>query len=663
MHRILHCLVVSDWPETSEKLASAMAATIDGQRLDLKTQSLATLEVRAGEPGPDIIFIEGAFGLTSEDVLRVTSLFPRTTCVVLADNDDETRRAYLRSGADEVMRLQDLSSPLGKHLLEKLLAFKDLAEAKRQILQSEERFKGVIENTHEIILLADEEATIVYISPAFTRQTGYDEWEVLGQNLFDLMHEEDRELARNRFAVVRGSTAKAAHSLEFRFGTRAGSWRDYEATATNLLQADNVRAVVMNLRDVTAQKETEEQLEVYRHHLEKLVEKRTRELVEVQTRANTVIDASPDALLAMDNDGVILFISEHYKLSYPQSAQHLVPGRRMQDAFIHVAEELGIPKADPRYAETLNWWQNPRGTKEFRMNNGTWLRLRAKEMQGGRGRVVATTNITDLKHQQALLAEKSAILAAALELERGIVEQQKTFVSMVSHEFRTPLTIIDGNAQILQNRGETLEPATFKKRAGTIRAAVDRLVRMIEAVLSAHMLESGRLRVERSGCSIEAILRNAIAEQQELSPRHIIADDFADLPPGMWLDERVIGQLMANLLSNAVKYSPGCDRVDVRAHVEEGDVVISVQDYGVGIPARELPRITDKYFRASTSSGIAGTGLGLNLVRQFVDLHQGALHIDSIEGEGTTVTVRLPVVDPATGAEMATVSGPDTAAI
>ncbi len=641
--RTLHTLVISDWPETASKLATLMAANVQDYHLDFQSRTLAEVDTTIAQP--DMVFIDGAFGLTSEDVLRVTSLFPRTACIVLAEENDEARRAYIKAGADEVMQMTDLASPIGKHLLEKLLAFKDLAEAKRQILQSEERFKGVIEHAHEIILLIDEDGTVLYTSPAFARQTGYDEWEVLGQSLFTFIHGEDADLASTRFSAICTSTAKAAHSLEYRFGTKTGVWRNYDVIGTNLLKDETVRAVVLNMRDVTTEKENEEQLELYRQHLEQLVERRTRELVEVQTRANTVIDASPDALLAMDRDGVILFISEHYKHSYPQSAEHLVPGRKMTLAFAKVAEELGIPPQDPRYSDILTWWGKPVGTKEFRMNNGTWLRLRAKAMQGGGGVVVATTNITDLKKQQALLAEKSAVLAAALDMERGIVEQQKTFVSMVSHEFRTPLTIIDGNAQILNSRAETLDAPAIKKRAGTIRSAVDRLVRMIEAVLSAHMLESGRLQVELAECRLEDILRIAIAEQQEISPHHMLIDDLRDLPPTMWLDGRVIGQMMANLLSNAVKYSPGQDKVEVRASVENAQVVINVQDYGLGIPAHELPRITSKYYRASTSSGIAGTGLGLNLVRQFVDLHQGTLNIDSIEGEGTTVTVRLPILD------------------
>ena len=592
----------------------------------------------------DLVFVDDTAGtLEAADVAVITGAFKKTTCVVLGDFTGEQRAELIRNGVDEVMSMGELESPLGRHLLEKLLAFKQLAEAQQRAVRSEERFKGVIEHAHEIMLLVDADGTVVYTSPAFARQSGYEEWEVLGESLFHFIHPDDMPSAQAGFAAVCGASPNTPHGLEYRLSSKNGGWRQCEVVATNLLGADTVHAVVMNLRDVTAQRQAEEQLENYREHLETLVEKRTRELVEVQARANTVIDASPDALLAMDAQGTILFISEHYRQSYPKSAAVLVPGRNVADAFRSVAVEIGLQENDSRFLDVLNWWKAPRGTVEFVMNNGTILRLRAKQMQDGRGTVVATTNITDLKRQQAMLAEQAAELAAALETERDIVEQQKTFVSMVSHEFRTPLTIIDGNAQIIQNRAESIDPAALVKRGATIRGAVDRLVRLIEAILSSHMMDSGRLRADPMPCDVGAVIAAAVRDQQEIASGHTLATQIDGLPPQMMLDEKIIRQMLANLLSNAVKYSPGKDRVDVRAFRQGRDVVISVQDYGVGIPEKELPKIASKYFRASTSSGIPGTGLGLSLVRRFVELHGGQFDIASVEGEGTIVTVRLPV--------------------
>ena len=105
-------------------------------------------------------------------------------------------------------------------------------------------------------------------------------------------------------------------------------------------------------------------------------------------------------------------------------------------------------------------------------------------------------------------------------------------------------------------------------------------------------------------------------------------------------------QMMTNLLSNAVKYAPDQPEITVVAKVDSNSILIEVTDKGVGIPEDELPRIFGKYFRASTSGGIPGSGLGLNLVKQLVELHNGAIKLKSKAGQGTAVTVTLPIIAP-----------------
>ena len=413
------------------------------------------------------------------------------------------------------MSLVRLQSDFGKHLLEKLLMFKKQTEAKKSIEESEERFRGIIENARDVITLLDEEGTIIYNSRAFERLLEYESWEVLGQSFFDLVHAEDRSPIEKQFKrLIRqeSQTTGTGEALEFRFRHKEGHWRIFEAMVSNLLKDDFVRAVVLNSRDVTEQRESGIELEKYRSHLEELVDKRTRELT------------------------------------------------------------------------------------------------------------------------------------AALEQEKKAAEQQRIFVSMVSHEFRTPLTIIDGNAQIIQKRGNSLSPEMLEKRTGTIRQAVERLVRLIETILSAHMLESGKMTVSLAPCDLTDILRDVCDVHLDAKPIHEISLNIRNsLPTDMLLDEKVIRQIMMNLLSNAVKYSSPNPLIKVDVYLEVNTVIIQVTDHGVGIPEDELPKIFTRYFRASTSGGIPGSGLGLSFVKQFVELHGGEVKIQSMKETGTTVMVQLPV--------------------
>lgn len=640
MGKILNSLVISATPATQAALEDIMQNNIEGYTPRFTTVGFANLVTP--QPEPDLVFINNVPPQPIETLEYITGLFAGHTQVLLDDDHDEdNRRAFMKAGVDEVMSIAELQSPVGRHLLEKLLALKDLADAEALIEQSEERFRGIIEHAHDMIILLDADGTVLYTSPAFGRQMGYDAWEVLGQTIFDFVHDSDRYIMRQNFNRLLAEPNAAGMSLEFQMRNKAGIWRNLEAIGSNLLSNVTVQAVVFNFRDVTEQKQAEGELEKYRRHLEELIEKRTREAEAANQRADTVLAASPDTLIAIDSKGCISFMSQHYFLRYPKSAPRL-HGLHILDAFDLMADEVHLSKDDQRYIQMREWWKNPQGTREFRLASGMWVRLQARRMASTGEIVVSTTDISEYKRQQALLAAQSAELASALEKEKDIVEQQKTFISMVSHEFRTPLTIIDGNAQIILSRGTTLPREMLERRAVTIRSAVERLIRLIETLLSAHMIESGKLTVEIEDCNLAQVIEEACTDQQDISPSHQIKLSMRDLPPVMRLDGKVIRQMMANLLSNAVKYSPQSPVVEVMAFAEADSVVIEVTDYGVGIPEDEQPRIFGKYFRASTSGGIPGSGLGLSLVKQFVELHNGSISLRSKVGVGTALTVTLP---------------------
>jgi signal transduction histidine kinase len=159
-------------------------------------------------------------------------------------------------------------------------------------------------------------------------------------------------------------------------------------------------------------------------------------------------------------------------------------------------------------------------------------------------------------------------------------------------------------------------------------------------------LEAGKVALETQRFDIAALVREVCSRQQEISPRHRIRVDLAALPQIVG-DLKRLDQVFTNLLSNAVKYAPDSPQIDVVGKRHGDTVTVSVTDRGRGIPADELPQLFTRYFRASTSNGIAGTGIGLNLVQELVALHGGAVAVDSTVGTGTTFTVRLPLALPA----------------
>lgn len=240
-------------------------------------------------------------------------------------------------------------------------------------------------------------------------------------------------------------------------------------------------------------------------------------------------------------------------------------------------------------------------------------------------------------------AHLTSSLEDALVNEKAINETQRQFVSLVSHEFRTPLAIIDGQAQRIMRKIDDMPRENIKTSMEKCRSSVARLIGLIESILSSSRLEAGAIAFNPGPCDMADLLSDVAKGQEGIAASHRIVLDIETLPDQVVADEKLMRQVLTNLLSNAVKYSPGASTVWVDGHRDGSDVVIAVRDEGVGIPEAELSKLFSRFFRASTASGIAGTGIGLHLVEQLLKMHDGDVSVASIAGEGTTFTIRFPI--------------------
>ena len=244
------------------------------------------------------------------------------------------------------------------------------------------------------------------------------------------------------------------------------------------------------------------------------------------------------------------------------------------------------------------------------------------------------------------LQRQAVRLEEALDRERELTDQQRQFVSMVSHEFRTPLAVISGTIQRLRRRLDQMPKDKVLSHFARVERAVKQLIHLMESTLSASRLEAGSIAITVGDCDLRALLEDVCSDQQEMTRQHAIITDLQSLPPSIQADESLLRQVFVNLLSNAVKYSPEGRYVWIEAQADDDRVTVTVRDQGVGIPESELPRLFERYFRASTSTGISGTGIGLNFVRHLVEMHHGEITVSTKAGEGSAFTISLPVDGP-----------------
>ena len=235
---------------------------------------------------------------------------------------------------------------------------------------------------------------------------------------------------------------------------------------------------------------------------------------------------------------------------------------------------------------------------------------------------------------------------AALERERQVSRLHRAFISVVSHQFRTPLAIIDASAQRMVRRGALMSEDEITSRADKIRAACLRLTRLMESTLNAARLEEGEISLNLRSCDLETLLKAVWDGQPEQDQRRIELH-IDHVPRAIEADATLLEQAVQNLISNALKYSPAGSPVIVRATRAGSDIVIEVEDQGVGVPQDELGSLFRRFYRARTAEGIPGTGIGLSFAAQIMDLHRGRVEVTSVEGQGSTFTLRFPFRRPA----------------
>lgn len=234
-----------------------------------------------------------------------------------------------------------------------------------------------------------------------------------------------------------------------------------------------------------------------------------------------------------------------------------------------------------------------------------------------------------------------------LARERELNELKSRFVSMVSHEFRTPLAIISSTAGILLNHSHHLSEPQQRTRMETIQTQVTHLADLLNDILLISRAEQVGLEFHPANLDIEQLCRHTVQEQQSLAgDSHHISFSAQGECVAFVGDRQLLLRLFNNLISNAMKYSPDGGPVDVDLACDAQAVVITIRDEGLGIPEADQKHLFEPFHRAENVGTIPGTGLGLSIIKQVVEAHSGTIEFESQPEQGTTFRITLPLIPP-----------------
>lgn len=255
----------------------------------------------------------------------------------------------------------------------------------------------------------------------------------------------------------------------------------------------------------------------------------------------------------------------------------------------------------------------------------------------------ATIEIALSRHQAEQAMQ--GVLKSQYQENQANIERKSRYLSIVSHEFRTPLSVIKLAVDVLQYQSHNLTEEKKAKRFKSIQFAVDNIDQLLKDVVAMDQTNASSLKFSPTLFDLVSFCSDLVETFQASTSKHVLVFKNEGFDAGKFtsFDERLIWHILNNLLSNAIKYSPLGGTISLTLIYQEDRVQIQVQDQGIGIPLQDQINLFEPFERASNVGNISGTGLGLAIAKQCVDLHGGDILVESAEGKGTKLMITLPL--------------------
>ena len=248
-----------------------------------------------------------------------------------------------------------------------------------------------------------------------------------------------------------------------------------------------------------------------------------------------------------------------------------------------------------------------------------------------------------LKDALQRLEQSQAELSEALDKERQLNEIKGRFVSMASHEFRTPLSSVLSSASLIGKYTTTEQQVNRDKHVNRIKESVKHLNNLLEDFLSLGKLDEGKIGAQFGEFDLPEVIGDTIDEVRGMVKKGQEIKYIHESEASVYSDKKLVKNILINLISNALKFSNEEAVVDVKSQVKDGIATISVKDKGIGISVEDQEHLFSSFFRGKNALNIQGTGLGLHIVKRYTDLIGGSINLHSALGEGTTITVMFPI--------------------
>jgi PAS domain S-box-containing protein len=551
--------------------------------------------------------------------------------LVPADHDNEVPEILQKTGRGErVQAYETVRETKDGRLIDVLLRISPIKDREGNVVgastiarnvtglnMAERRMRAIVDSAHEAFVAVDRGGAITDWNPHAERTFGWTRAEALGRPLAETLipsrYREAHVRGLERFLTT-GEGTMIGKPLELEALHRDGRELPVELTIA-APHADGDWQLSAFIRDISQRKHAEENFQ-------------------------GLLESAPDAMVIVGADGLIALVNRQTEQLFgyrrkellARPVEILVPGR-FRDRHPHHRDTYFADPKLRRVGPGLQLYARRKDGTEFPVE----ISLSPLKTVSGTTVSAAIRDVTERKRAEELQRALAAEQEAAQHL-RDLDRLKDEFLGTVSHELRTPLTVIAALAEVLGGSPDREDRVDLVERIFQNASAMGA---MIEQLLDYSRLEAGKIALEVSPLPLRDAVLRCIELAHGMGGRQISLEVPDELM--VQADARGFDRILVNLLDNAAKFSPEATTIQVTARAESGDAIIAVEDEGIGIPPQEQERVFERFHQGAVVSGKRGTGIGLSIVRRYVELLGGKVWVESTPGQGAKFLFTLPL--------------------
>lgn len=500
-------------------------------------------------------------------------------------------------------------------------------------IQADNFYQNIFANTVEGLIVVGKSGEIELVNPKSLEMFGYDSEEELKGKLIEVLipkryhgvHVGNRQEFTKKSSTRPMGIGKVLYAIK-----KNGEEFPVEVSLSPCVNDQGEKSIIAFVSDITDRIKAQKALEELNNKLESLVERRSLELRRSNQLYESISKNFPKGCIYVFDRSYNYIFAEGKELNNRGLKGRDLLGHNYLDLLSEEVRDIVKPQLDEVF-------KGKEASFEISYKSATF-KLRGVPLENEIENIIDRILVveSDITGEKEIQKE----IEGSLEKERELNLLKSRFITLVSHEFRTPLSAIKSSAQLINHYTKEEDNDKRIKHTNRIESSVNHLNQMIEDILSLSKIEEGKTEMNLEDFQMDELIQNLLQELGEIYPENKVNSELK--PVCIKSDKKLIKHIAQNIIGNAFKYTPDGKSIRVSLKEKNQQIILEVEDEGIGIPKEDQAKLFERFHRATNVSNIKGTGLGLNIVQKYLDQLYGTISFQSEVNKGSKFVIKFP---------------------